>query len=153
VGKLAEAVHALAVAVWAGALWSVCLLFGPVLFARLSDRTLALAIDARLLLLVSLVGLACAAFLLIFRLARFGSSALRHGFFWTVAVMAALAMLAQFGERTVLDLAAGHGTVRQALEAFFRDRRLTWGGVPSLAYLVQCALAVPLVVLQQSAPR
>jgi hypothetical protein len=34
-----------------------------------------------------------------------------------------------------------------------RDRFAAWHGVASVIYLVQCALAVPLVVLQASAPR
>lgn len=44
-------------------------------------------------------------------------------------------------------------TMHQTIEAFLRDYRAILSGASSLAYLVQGALAVSLVVLQQSVPR
>lgn len=152
-GRLTEGLHALAVAAWAGALWSIGLLALPAVQARVADAAVAAAIDARLLLYVALIGLGCGVFLLLLRLARFGAGAFRHGFFWVVVLLLILTALTQFGQHALLELARGQAAVRDVLEALFRDRSAIWAGVPSLAYSVQCGLAVALVLLQPGAPR
>lgn len=152
-GKLAEAVHALCVTAWAGALWTVGLLVMPVLFATALERTPLVAVQGRLLLFVAMLGMACGAYLLLFRLLRFGGHALRQLFFWVVLLLVLLVLGQQFLGHTLLQSLKAQGTLHHWLELGLRDRSTTWSGLPSLVYLVQCALAVPLVLLQQDAAR
>jgi hypothetical protein len=150
--RLADAFHALTVALWAGALWGIGLIAVPTAFDLLPDARLAAALSARLLLYVALLGLGCAVYLLLFRLARFGGHALRQPFFWVLLVLALLTLLGQFGVAAALEMVRSQPVVHDLVAAVLRDRGASWHGVPSLLYLVQCALAVVLVLLQQSAP-
>jgi hypothetical protein len=151
--RLADALHALAVTIWAGALWAVGLLVVPTLFDALPDRLVAGPLSARLFLYVSVLGLGCAAYLLLFRLLRFGGSALRQGFFWVVMALALLTVAGQFGAQALLSVARGQELAHQFIAGVLRDRTAAWHGVASVLYLVQSALAGAMVLLQQSAPR
>ena len=151
--RLADAFHLLAVTIWAGSLWTVGLLVAPTLFDALPDRVLAAPLSARLFLYASVLGLGCAAYLLLFRLARFGGHALRQGFFWVVVVLALLTLAGQFGTQEILSAVNGQGLTHDLIVSVLRDRTAAWSGLASALYLVQCVLAVALVVLQQSAPR
>ncbi|HZR03251.1 MAG TPA: DUF4149 domain-containing protein [Burkholderiales bacterium] len=151
--KLAEALQALCVTIWAGGLWIVGLLVLPVLFASAIEHVVLPSVHHRLLMFVALIGLACAGYLLLFRLVRFGGHALRQAFFWVVVLLLVLDFAAYFGAHNLLQAAKAHETLHRAIEVTLRDRSATWFGLPSVIYLVQCALAVPLVLLEQSAPR
>jgi hypothetical protein len=151
--RIADALHFLAVTIWAGSLWTVGLLVVPTLFDALPDGLLAGPLSARLFLYASLIGLGCALYLLLFRLVRFGGHALRQPFFWVVVVLALLTLAGQFGAQTLLDAAMGQDAVHGFIASVLRDRTSAWHGVASVLYLVQCVLGVALVLLQQSAPR
>jgi uncharacterized membrane protein len=146
--RLAEAVQALAVTVWAGALWGIGLLTAPTLFQMIADRTLAGSVAGRLFLYVALIGIACGLYLLIFRLARFGTHAGRQGFFWVVVLLLALTLVGQFGVQPILAALKQQAGAQAVMESVFRDRFATWHGVASALYVVQCVLALPLVLLQ-----
>jgi hypothetical protein len=151
--RVADAFHFLAVTIWAGSLWTVGLLVVPTLFDALPDRVLAAPLSARLFLYASLVGLACAVYLLLFRLVRFGGHALRQWFFWVVVVLGLLTLAGQFGAQWMLSVAKGQALAHDFIGAVLRDRTAAWHGVASVLYLLQSLLAVALVLLQQSAPR
>jgi uncharacterized membrane protein YhaH (DUF805 family) len=151
--RAADALHALAVTVWAGALWAVGLMVVPTLFDALPDHAIAGPLSARLSLYVSVLGLACAAYLLLMRLARFGGHALRQAFFWVVVLLALLTVLGQFGVHSLLAAAKGQPMVHDVIAGVLRDRTSAWYGVASVLYLVECVLAGAMVLLQQSAPR
>jgi hypothetical protein len=153
VPRVAEALHSLAVTLWAGALWTIGLLAAPVLFKMLADRTLAGSVAGRMFLYVALIGIGCGLYLLIFRLARFGTHAFRQGFFWVAFLMLALTLVGQFGVQPILSALKQQAGAQAVMESMFRDRFAAWHGVASMLYVVQCALAVPLVLLQASAPR
>ena len=151
--KLAEAVHAVCVAAWAGALWTVGLLVMPVLFAAHLDHEPLVAVQGRLLLLVAMLGACCGGYLLLFRLLRFGGHALRHGFFWAVLLLLLLGVGQQFLSQSLLHALDAQGLLHHWVELGLRDRSATWSGLPSVFYLVQCLVALALVRLQQGAPR
>ncbi len=151
--RLADALQAVAVAVWVGSLWAIGLMAAPTLFNALGDKTLAAQLSARLLSYVGFLGLACGVYLLLFRLVRFGGSALRHAFFWVTLLLVGLTLLGQFWVQPLLHALHGEEAVHRVAEAILRDRSASWHGVPSVLYLAQSALALLLVVLQQDAPR
>ena len=146
----AEGLHALAVAAWAGSLWSVGLLVAPVLFAIIEDRSLAGRVAGSLFHYAAWIGLACAAWILLFRIARFGGSAFRQAATWTVLLLAALVALGEFGVQPVLSALREQALSREIAESVFRQRFATWHGVASVLYLVQCAVAVALRFPQAS---
>ncbi len=152
-GRVADAFHAIAVTLWAGALWAVGLLVVPTLFDALPDRLVAAPLSARLFLYVSVLGLICAGYLLLFRVVRFGGHAFRQGFFWVVVLLTLLTAAGQFGAQAILQAASGQALVHDVISGVLHDRTSAWHGVASVLYLLQAALAVAMVLLQQSAPR
>lgn len=80
--SFADALQSIAVTLWVGSLWAVGYIVAPLLFARLPDRALAGMMAGKLFTLVAYVGIGCALYLLLYRLTRFGASALKQGVFW-----------------------------------------------------------------------
>ncbi len=150
--RIAEDLHWLAVTVWVGALWSIGLLVTPTLFEFVPDRVLAGSVAGRLFTYTALLGIGCGGYLLLFRLARFGSHALRQAFFWVVLAMLALSLVGQFGVQPILEGLRQQAFPRQVAETLLRDRFATWHGVASVLYVIECALGVALVLLQPRAP-
>ena len=97
---------------------------------------------------IAWVGLGCAAYLLLFRLARFGPQALRQLFFWCVVVMTLLTLAGHFGIQPIMEKLREQAMPAEVMQSLVRDRFAMWHGVSSVLYLVQCALGVVLVVLQ-----
>lgn len=151
-GRIAESLHWLAVTAWVGALWSVGLLVAPTLFQFVPDRVLAGSIAGRLFMYTALIGIGCGSYLLLFRLARFGSHGLRHAFLWVVLAMLVLNLIGQFGVQPILESLRQQAFPHQVAETVLRARFATWHGVASVLYIVECALGVALVLLQPRAP-
>ena len=151
--RFAEGIHWLAITVWVGSLWAIGLLVAPTLFHYLPDRALAGSIAGRLFTYVALIGLACAGYLLLFRLVRFGGHAFRQAFFWIVLAMLLLTLAGQFGVQPILATLRQEALPHEVMESVLRDRFATWHGVASVIYLIECALGVVLVWLQPAAPR
>src|ERR1051325_932444 len=87
---------------WVGALWAIGYLAAPTLFYALQDRQLAGMVAGRMFNLVAYIGLASAFYLLVYRVVRFGTTALKQGFFWAVLVMLLLTLAGHFGIQPVL---------------------------------------------------
>jgi hypothetical protein len=149
---MAEGLHWLAVTAWVGALWSIGFLVAPTLFHFVPDRVLAGSIAGRLFTYTALLGIGCGAYLLLFRLARFGSHATRQVFFWVALTMLVLSLIGQFGVQPILETLRQQAFPRQVAETVLRARFDTWHGVASVLYVVECALGVALVLLQPRAP-
>ena len=99
------------------------------------------------------VGIACAAYLLLFRLARFGGKCFRHGIFWIVLVMLGLTLAGEFAVQPILASLKHQALPKEVMESVFRDRFSTWHGVASVLYLIQSVLGLALVWLQGRGPR
>jgi hypothetical protein len=96
---------------------------------------------------MSFVGLGCATYLLVYRVANDGVRALRQPMFWVVIAMVALVIAGQFGVQPILAGLKEQALPRQVMESMFRDRFATWHGVASILYLVESVLAAGLVLL------
>jgi len=150
--NLADGLHAIAMTLWIGGLWAVGLLVAPTLFYSMGDRVAAGSIAGKLFTLVSYLGIGCAAYLLLFRLARFGAATLKHGRFWIILAMLALILIGEFGVQPVLAAIKHQALPAEVMESVFRDRFATWHGVASGLYLIECLLGLALVWLQGRNP-
>ncbi|HTS51791.1 MAG TPA: DUF4149 domain-containing protein [Burkholderiales bacterium] len=150
--RIPEDLQSLAVTVWVGTLWTVGLMVAPTLFYFVPDRMLAGSIAARLFTYTALLGVGCATYVLLFRLARFGSHAWRQAFFWVALVMLVLAIVGQFGVHPILEGVRQQALPRQVMESVLRDRFAAWHGVANVLYVVECALGFGLVLLHARAP-
>ncbi len=145
--RLFDAVQAIAVTLWVGALWSTGALVAPVLFRMIADRILAGNIAGHLFSVTAFIGLACGGFLLIIRLIQDRTGALRQPVFWLVVSMVILVCVSQFGIQPVLaglrEQAYPEGVMHSALANSFA----TWHAVAGVLYLVQSTLGLVLVTM------
>ena len=144
---IAAALDSVALTLWVGAMWAVGFIVAPVLFARLSDRALAGLLAGKLFTLVSYIGIACAAYMLLYRLARYGAAALRQLPFWLVLAMVAFIVAGEFAVQPILNSLKLQALPREVMESVFRDRFNTWHGVASALYVIESALGLGLVTL------
>ena len=144
--RFSEALYFITLTLWVGGLWTIGYLVAPVFFATLADRQLAGLLAGKLFALIGWVGLASAAYLLLFMLIRLGRSALKRGVFWSLVVMLVLTVLSQFGIQPLLAQLKADALPREVMESVLRDRFATWHGVSSILYLLQSVLGLLLVV-------
>jgi MFS family permease len=145
--SLADALQSIAATLWVGGMWAIGYVVAPVLFSRLGDRALAGLIAGRLFSLIAWIGIACAVYLLFFRLVRHGTGAWRQGFFWVVLAMLLLVFVGEFGVQPVMAALKEQALPKQVMESVFRDRFATWHGVSSGLYVIQSVLGATLVIL------
>lgn len=145
--RITEALQSIAATLWVGGMWAIGYVVAPVLFSRLGDRALAGLVAGKLFSLMAWIGIACAVYLLLFRLAHYRTAALRQGAFWIVALMLALVCAGEFGVQPVMAALKEQALPRQVMESVLRDRFATWHGVASVLYVVQSLLGALLVVL------
>lgn len=131
---------------WVGALWTVGYLVAPTLFHGLSDSVQAGILAGKMFTQVAYVGMAAAFYLLIDRLCRFGTAALRQGFFWLVLTMLLLVLAGHFGIQPLLNSLKMQAMPADVMQSIFADRFRAWHGVASVAYLVESLLGVALVL-------
>ncbi|MCB5184878.1 DUF4149 domain-containing protein [Methylobacillus gramineus] len=134
------------ITLWVGALWTVGYIVAPTLFHQLSDRQLAGTIAGKLFEIVAYVGFASAFYLLLHRLMRVGTSALKQGFFWAVFVMLLLALAGHFGIQPLMAALKAQAMPADVMNSVFSSRFKTWHGVASVAYLIESLLGLVLVL-------
>lgn len=81
---------------WVGAMWAIGYIAAPVLFLTLSDRQLAGALAGRMFTVVSYLGLACGAVLLLLAALTAGRRWARCWRLWVLAGMLVLVGIGQF---------------------------------------------------------
>ena len=145
--SLTEGLQSVTATLWVGGMWATGYVVAPVLFARLGDRALAGAVAGKLFTLMAFIGMVCAAYLLVFRLARHGLRAFRQSVFWIVLLMLLLVLCGEFGIQQVMESLKEQALPKQVMESVFRDRFSTWHGIASVLYVIQSVLGVVLVVL------
>lgn len=133
------------IAFWAGALW-LSGLNAYLLFERLQDTQMAGMLAGQLFTAVSYIGMVSGIYLLIFRIFQFGTSALKQGFFWAVLVMLLLVLAGHFGIQPILEGLKNQALPSDVMQSVFADRFRTWHGVASIAYVIECLLAVVMVL-------
>lgn len=143
--RILAALHDVAIALWAGGLWVTGYLVAPLLFRAAPDRQIAGDLAGRIFTGMAFVGLACAVYILVYRVAKLGMPALKQAAFWIVIGMTALLVAGQFGVQPILAGLKEQALPREVMESVFRDRFATWHGVASILYVIESVLAVLLV--------
>ncbi len=144
---LVDALQSIAVTIWVGGLWVVGFIVAPMLFAKLGDRALAGLMAGRFFSIIAWTGIACATYLIAYRIARYRGGCLGQGFFWTASLMLLLVLAGQFGVQPVMEALKAQALPKEVMESVLRDRFMTWHGVASALYVIQSALGLALVVL------
>jgi hypothetical protein len=144
--SVADALQSIMVTLWVGGLWAVGYLVAPTLFRVLPERALAGMVAGRLFTLMAWVGIGCAAYLIVYRLARHGARALRQPVFWVTLVMLAFVAVGEFGVQPILASLKGQSGTREVMESVLRDRFAAWHGVASVLYLIVSALGLVLAL-------
>lgn len=151
--SLAEGIYAVALTLWIGGLWAIGYIVAPTLFSTLADRALAGSLAGKLFTLIAYVGIGCAAYILLFRLVRFGGACFKHAIFWIALAMLGLTLAGEFGVQPILATLKNQALPKEVMESVFRDRFAAWHGVASVLYLIVSGLGVLLVWLQGRGPR
>lgn len=144
--RLSEALYLVAIALWVGGMWAIGYVAAPVLFSSLGDRQLAGAVAGRLFATIGWIGLASAAYLMIFIVVRRRAQVFRSAAFWLVLLMALLVAASQFGIQPLMAQLKAAALPREVMESVMRDRFVAWHGISSILYLVQSLLGLWLVV-------
>jgi hypothetical protein len=144
--RFADKLAFISVTLWVGGLWAIGYLAAPVLFSALADKTMAGMVAGKMFTIVAFIGMACGFYLLIHRLASYGSAALKQGFFWAALVMLLLAIAAHFGIQPIMEGLKEQALPKGVMESMFRDRFTRWHGISSIVYLVQSVLGLVLVL-------
>lgn len=146
--RFAEHLYSLLITLWVGALWAIGYLAAPTLFRLLPDRALAGQVAGQMFVYVAWLGMAVAAYLLVFVVLRKSGGAFRSGVFWLVLVMLLLTVAGYFGIQPILVQLKADSFPREVMESALRDRFMAWHGVSSVVYLLQSLLGLFLVALQ-----
>ena len=144
--QLSDKLALIVITAWVGALWAVGYLVAPTLFQVLDDRQLAGMLAGKMFTLVAYVGMVAAFYLLIHRLLRYGTVALKQSFFWIVLLMLLLVVAGHFGIQSLLASLKAQALPADVMQSIFADRFRTWHGVASIAYLIESLLGIALVL-------
>ena len=146
--RLAEHLYSILIALWVGALWASGYLAAPTLFRVLDDRALAGNLAGQMFTYVAWLGMAAAAYLLVFLALRKNGAAFKSSVFWLVLLMLLLTVASYFGLQPVLAQLKADSFPREVMESALRSRFAAWHGVSSIVYLIQSLLGLFLVALQ-----
>lgn len=143
--RLPDLLAAWAVALWVGGLYAIGYLAAPVLFYQLEDKALAGMLAGRMFSLIAYVGMACATYLLLHRLIRYGGASLKQAFFWLTLLMLILTIGQRFGIQPIMEGLKAQALPADVMDSLFRSRFETWHGVSSAVYLIESLLGLVLV--------
>lgn len=144
--RLADNFSLMLVTAWVGGLWAIGYLAAPALFYTLDDKQMAGMLAGRMFAWVAYLGMFSAFYLLIHRLAKFGTPALKQGFFWAAVAMLLLTLAGHFGIQPVLAQIKAQAMPADVMQSVFADRFRTWHGVASIGYLIESLLGILLVL-------
>jgi hypothetical protein len=132
------------ITLWVGALWTTGI-SAYVLFDSLQDKQMAGMLAGKLFNVVTYIGFGSAFYLLIQRLFQYGTAALKQAFYWAVLVMLLLVLAGHFGIQPILESLKSQALPADVMQSVFADRFRNWHGIASMAYLLECLLALVLV--------
>jgi hypothetical protein len=144
--KWTDKLALIAITLWVGALWAVGGVAAPTLFYHLADKQLAGSLAGTMFELVAYIGIGCGLYLLIHRLNKFGTQALKQGFFWAAFFMLLLAVAGHFGIAPVIAQLKEQALPSDVINSVFADRFGTWHGIASAAYALESLLGLVLVL-------
>jgi high-affinity Fe2+/Pb2+ permease len=147
--RLTESLALIGVTLWVGGLWAIGYMVAPTLFAALHDnRQMAGMLAGRMFQVIAYVGMGCGVYLLLYRLSRFGASALKQAFFWAALTMLLLAIGGHFGIQPVMESLKAQAMPQEVMKSMFADRFSTWHGISSIVYMIESLLGLVLVLKQ-----
>lgn len=133
------------VTAWVGGMWAIGYIAAPELFSHLTNKQQAGNLAGLMFTAVAWVGIVCGIFLLLERLVRFGSSALKQVFFWTALVMWLMTLGSHFGIQPIIDALKTAALPKAVMQSAFSDRFARWHGIASVIYLIESVLGLVLV--------
>lgn len=148
--NLSDLLATWAAALWVGGLWAIGYLAAPVLFYNLDDRMLAGRLAGHMFTWIAFVGMACAFWLIVNRIARHGGAAFKQMFFWIVVLMLLLTLAQHFGIQPVIQQIKDQAMPQDVMKSLFKDRFETWHGISSVVYLIQSLLGLVMLAKQTS---
>lgn len=148
--NLASHLFATAIVLWVGSLWAIGLIAAPTLFSVLKDNTqLAGLLAGKMFTLTAYIGMACAFYVLIYRLAVEGTSAFKQWFFWIALAMLALILIGHFGVQPIIQSLKVEGGAAEVMQSVVANRFARWHGIASILYVIQSLLGLMLVIKQR----
>ena len=130
---------------WIGGMWAIGYVAAPVLFASLGDKQLAGMLAGNLFHVIAWIGITAGCYLLVYRVAIDGGTALKTLFFWGVALMLLLTLAGHFWIQPILQILKNQAMPHAVMQSVFADRFARWHGISSILYLIQSALGLLLV--------
>ncbi|MHB1678338.1 MAG: DUF4149 domain-containing protein [Sulfuriferula sp.] len=146
--KFPDVLAKIAVTAWVGGLWAIGYIAAPVLFWRLTDKQLAGSLAGSMFTIMAWVGIACGFYLLVYRLAEYGSRALKQAFFWAALVMLLFTLGTHFGIRPIMESLKEQAMPKAVMQSVFSDRFARWHGISSVVYLIESLLGLVLLFKQ-----
>lgn len=141
---------AITIVLWVGSLWAIGFIAAPTLFATLQDnRQLAGLLAGKLFTLTAYVGLACGAYILVYRLIVHGVAAFKQSFFWIALAMVVLTLIGHFGVQPIIQSLKMQGGAAEVMQSVVADRFARWHGIASVLYVMQSLLGLILVIKQR----
>lgn len=148
--NLASHLFATAIVLWVGSLWAIGLIAAPTLFSVLKDNTqLAGMLAGKMFTLTAYIGMACAFYVLIYRLAAEGTGAFKQWFFWIALAMLALTLIGHFGVQPIIQSLKVQGGAAEVMQSVVANRFARWHGIASILYMMQSLLGLMLVLKQR----
>lgn len=148
--NLASHLFATAIVLWVGSLWAIGLIAAPTLFSVLKDNTqLAGMLAGKMFTLTAYIGMACAFYVLIYRLAVEGTGAFKQWFFWIALAMLALILIGHFGVQPIIQSLKVEGGAAEVMQSVVANRFARWHGIASILYVIQSFLGLILIIKQR----
>ncbi|HCI13137.1 MAG: hypothetical protein A2063_02865 [Gallionellales bacterium GWA2_60_142] len=144
--NLPRHIAALATTAWVGGLWIIGYLAVPILFHAQPDRQLAGMLAGQMFVVLGYLGIVCGTYLLAWRFALSGRTAMREGLFLVVAAMLLLTLLSQFGIQPLMAELKAQALPLEVSQSAYADQFRMWHGISSIAYLLQSLLGAFLVI-------
>lgn len=139
-------IASLSTTMWVGGMWMLGYVVVPVLFKALPDRQLAGMVAGQLFTLLAWIGIACALYLLLYRLQQHGRAALRRPAFRITAAMLLLVLIGQFVLQPILADLKAQALPLDVMKSLFATQFKTWHAVSGILYLIQSLLGIALVL-------
>ena len=131
---------------WVGGLWAVGYLAVPVLFYAQPDKRLAGMLAGHMFSLVGYLGMVCGIYLLAYRYATSGRTALRRPLFWIVAAMLLLTLAIQCGFQPVMNDLKQQALPLDVMHSAFAERFSMLHHLSSAIYTIESLLGAVLVM-------
>jgi len=143
--KYHEGLSVLVTSAWVGGMWVIGYVAAPVLFQTLADKSLAGMLAGKLFAVTAYMGMACAAYLLIYEY-KYGREVARRSVFWIIAIMLLLDLLGHFGLQPLLAELKTQALPLYVMDSPNAGRFSLLHGVASIIFLVQSVLGAILLL-------